>query len=110
MRLCDPATSQPIGPPRFMEHALNKVAFTPDGNSVAGIDIAGNSRVWPVPRPLSDESLDDLRLRIEARTGLHMQSDRTIARLDSPAWRERLLRVWPARSRRGAARHRSRLA
>ena len=91
VRLCDPATSQPIGPPRFMEHAINKVAFTPDGNSVAGIDIAGNSRVWAVPRRLSDESLDDLRLRIEARTGLHMQSDRTIARLDSPAWRERLL-------------------
>jgi hypothetical protein len=90
VRLCDPATSRPIGPRRFMEHALNRVAFTPDGNSVAGIDIVGNSRVWPVPRPLSDEGLDDLRLRIEARTGLHMGSDRAIARLDTPAWRERL--------------------
>ncbi len=90
VRICDPATSQPIGPPRLMEHAINKVAFTPDGNAVAGIDIAGNSRVWAVPRPLADESLDDLRLRIEARTGLHMESDRAIARLDSPAWRARL--------------------
>jgi serine/threonine protein kinase/WD40 repeat protein len=90
VRLCDPATSQPIGPPRFMEHAINKVAFTPDGNSVAGIDIAGNTRTWPVPRPRFGESLDDLKLRIEARTGLQMENDRTIARLDTSAWRERL--------------------
>jgi WD40 repeat protein/tetratricopeptide (TPR) repeat protein len=90
VRLCDPATSQPIGPPRFMEHPLNKVAFTSDGNSVAGIDTVGNSRTWPVPKPLSDGSLDDLRLRIEARTGLQMEADRTIARLDISSWRERL--------------------
>jgi serine/threonine protein kinase/WD40 repeat protein/Flp pilus assembly protein TadD len=90
IRLCDPATSQPIGPPRFMERAINKVTFTPDGNSVAGIDIAGNTRTWPVPRPVSGENLDDLKLRIEARAGLQMETGRTIARLDISAWRERL--------------------
>jgi hypothetical protein len=90
IRLCDPATSQSIGPPRFMEHAINKVTFTPDGNSVAGIDIAGNTRTWPVPRPLSGASLDDLKLRIEARTVLQMEAGRTIARLDIASWRERL--------------------
>jgi WD40 repeat protein len=90
VRLCDPATSQPIGPPRFMEHPLNKVAFTSDGNSVADIDTVGNSRTWPVPKPLSDASLDDLKLRIEARTGLQMETDRMIARLDISSWRERL--------------------
>ena len=93
VRLCDPATSQPVGPPRFMEHSLNKVVFTPDGESVAGIDTAGNIKTWPVPRPLPDESLDDLRLRIEARTGLRMEADRTIARLDGTAWRDRLERL-----------------
>ena len=31
-----------------------------------------------------------MTLRIEARTGLRMESDLTISRLDSPAWRERL--------------------
>ena len=93
VRLCDPATSQPIGPPRFMEHSLNKVVFTPDGRSVAGIDTAGDIKTWPVPRPFPDEGLDDLMLRIEARTGLHMEADRTIARLDGTAWRDRLERL-----------------
>jgi serine/threonine protein kinase/WD40 repeat protein/tetratricopeptide (TPR) repeat protein len=104
VRLCDPATPQPIGPPRFMEHGLDKVVFTPDGRSVAGIDIAGNTRVWPVPRPLPDEDPDDLRLRIEARTGLHMESDLTIGRLATPAWRDRLERLGrldPSAVRRG---------
>jgi eukaryotic-like serine/threonine-protein kinase len=90
VRLCDPATSQPIGPPRFMGHALNKVAFSRDGNSVYGIDTSGNSRTWSVPRPLSDEGFDELKLRIEARTGLQMESDRTTSRLDTLAWRDRL--------------------
>jgi eukaryotic-like serine/threonine-protein kinase len=90
VRLCDTATSQPIGPPRFMELALTKVVFTSDGKSVVGIDVAGNSKTWPVPRSLPDEGFDELKLRIEARTGLHMESDRTMARLDAPAWRERL--------------------
>ncbi len=93
VRLCDPATSEPIGPPRFMAYALNKVVFTPDGRSVAGIDTAGNIKTWPVPRPLPDEELDDLRLRVEARTGLRMEADRTIARLDGAAWRDRLERL-----------------
>ncbi|HEY2154851.1 MAG TPA: hypothetical protein VGH33_04430, partial [Isosphaeraceae bacterium] len=93
VRLCDPATSQPIGPPRFMEHSLNKVVFTPDGTSVVGIDTSGEIRAWPVPPPLPDESLDDLRLRIEARTGLRMEADRSIARLDGAAWRDRLERL-----------------
>ncbi len=93
VRLCDPATSQPIGPPRFMEYPLNKVVFTPDGKSVVGIDTAGDIKTWPVPRPFPDEGLDDLRLRIEARTGLRMEADRTIARLDGAAWRDRLERL-----------------
>jgi WD40 repeat protein/tetratricopeptide (TPR) repeat protein len=90
VRLCDATNSVPIGPPRFLEHALDKVTFTPDGESVAGIDIAGNSRVWRVPRPLPDENLDKLRLRIEARTGLRMENANSIARLDTVAWRDRL--------------------
>ena len=74
-----------------MEHALNKVAFTPDGSSVAGIDIARRILApGPFRGRFPERSLDELRLRIEARTGLHMETDRTIARLDTSAWRERL--------------------
>ena len=90
VRLCDPATSQPVGPPRSMRHAVHHVAFTSDGRSVAAIDEFGESRTWPVPEPLQDASLDDLTLRIEARTGLRMETGLAISRLDAPAWRERL--------------------
>ena len=93
VRLCDPATSQPIGPLRFMRHSLNKVEFSSDGKSVSGIDIAGQTRTWPIPQPFPDEGLDDLRLRIEARTGLHMETGRKIVRLDTSAWRDRLERL-----------------
>ncbi|MDG3002391.1 serine/threonine-protein kinase [Paludisphaera mucosa] len=90
VRLFDPTTLQPIGPPRFLEHPTNKVVFTPDGESVAAIDTAGDFTTWPVPRPIADGGPDELRLRIEARTGLKMEADRTISRLDNPAWRGRL--------------------
>ncbi len=93
VRLCDPATAQPVGPPRFMNRPLNNVVFSPDGQSLSGIDNAGSVRTWRVPRPLADEVIDTLRLRIEARTGLTMESGRTIARLDTAAWRERLIEV-----------------
>ena len=73
-----------------MRHAVHQVAFTSDGRTVAAIDEVGESRTWPVPEPLQDSSLDDLTLRIEARTGLRMETGHSISRLDGPAWRERL--------------------
>ncbi len=90
VRLCDLATAQPVGPPRFMRHSVHQVAFTSDGRTVAAIDEFGEFRTWPVPVPLQDSSLDDLTLRIEARTGLRMETGLAISRLDGPAWRERL--------------------
>ena len=73
-----------------MRHAVHQVAFTSDGRSVAAIDEFGESRTWPVPEPLQDASIDDLTLRIEARTGLRMETGLAISRLDAAAWRERL--------------------
>ncbi len=93
VRLCDPATSQPVGPPRSMRHAVHQVAFMPDGRMVAAIDEVGESRTWPVPEPLPDSDLDDLTLRIEARTGLRMETGQAISRLDAAAWRDRLDRL-----------------
>jgi len=90
VRLCDPVTAQPVGPPRFMRHAVHQVVFTSDGRTVAAIDDVGESRTWPVPEPLQDSSLGDLTLRIEARTGLHMDKGLAISMLNEPAWRERL--------------------
>ncbi len=93
VRLCDPATSQPVGPPRSMGHPVHHVAFTPDGRTIAAIDDSGESRTWPVPEPLPDAGIDDLTLRIEARTGLRMETGRSIDRLDATAWRDRLDRL-----------------
>jgi serine/threonine protein kinase/WD40 repeat protein/Flp pilus assembly protein TadD len=93
VRLCDLATKERLGPPRSMRHAVHQVAFTSDGRSVAAIDELSESRTWPVPEPLVDSNLDDLTLRIEARTGLHMETGSTISRLSFPAWRDRLERL-----------------
>ena len=90
VRLCDPATAQQIGPPQFMRQAVNKIAFTPDGRSVAAIDELGESCIWPVPEPLYWDRVQDLTLRIEARTGLRMETGLAISRLDWPAWSDRL--------------------
>jgi WD40 repeat protein len=89
VRLYDPATNQPVGPPRFLRHAIVRVAFTSDGRSVAAVDAAGETRTWPVPEPL-DGNLDDLTLRIEARTGVRMETGLALSRLNAAAWQERL--------------------
>jgi eukaryotic-like serine/threonine-protein kinase len=90
VRVYDPATNQPVGPPRCMRHAVHQVAFMSDRQSVAAIDEFGESRTWPIPEPLAAGSNDDLTLRVEARTGLRMDSGLAISRLDGPAWRERI--------------------
>jgi tetratricopeptide (TPR) repeat protein len=90
VRLCDPATSLPVGPPRSMRHAVHRVAFTSDGRTFAAIDDLGEVRTWPVPEPLKDTDFDDLALRIEAATGLHMDTVAAISQLGAPAWRKRL--------------------
>ena len=43
VRLCDPSTSQQVGPSRFMRHTVNTVVFTPDGRGVTAIDDLGGS-------------------------------------------------------------------
>ena len=93
VRLCDPATKQPVGPPRSMRHSVHQVAFTSDDRSVAAVDELSESRTWAVPEPLIDSSVDDLTLRVEARTGLRMDAGLAISRLDGAAWRDRLEQV-----------------
>ena len=104
VRLCDPATAQPVGPPRSMRHAVHQVVFTSDGRTVAAIDELGESRTWPVPEPLQDSSLDDLTLRIEARTGLHMENGTGDLAARRPGLARAARAARPPRSRRRAAR------
>jgi WD40 repeat protein len=89
VRLYDPATNQPVGPPRFLRHAVVRVAFTPDSRSLAAVDELGEARTWPVPESL-EGNMEDLTLRIEARTGLRMETGLGISRLSTAAWQERI--------------------
>jgi tetratricopeptide (TPR) repeat protein len=75
-----------------MRHAVVKVAFASDGRLVAAVDELGESRTWPVPEPL-DGHMDDLTLRIEARTGLKMETGLAMSRPNSAAWQERLAQL-----------------
>jgi serine/threonine protein kinase/WD40 repeat protein/tetratricopeptide (TPR) repeat protein len=93
VRLCDPATSQPVGPPRFMSHGVRHLAFASGGLTVNAVDDEGETRTWSIPEPLQDSSLDVLTLRIEARTGLRMDTRLAISQLDAQAWQERLGRL-----------------
>jgi tetratricopeptide (TPR) repeat protein len=90
VRLCDRTTSQQVGPPLSMRHAVHQLAFTPDGRRVVAVDEFGESRTWPVPEPIADENAALLTLRIEARTGFHVEAGLSISRLGAVAWRERL--------------------
>ncbi len=102
-RLYDTATCQSVGPPHAMQRMVHRVGFTADGRTLVAVDEFGESRTWPVPEPISDSSLDELRLRIEARTGLKMEAGSSVARLDEMAWKERLEQLGQAGSRRRAA-------
>ena len=55
--------------------------------------MAARPRLWPVPEPLLREDIDELTLRIEARTGLQMETGLAVSRLDGQAWRDRLERL-----------------
>jgi hypothetical protein len=92
VRLYDPATNRPVGPPRSLSHVVLRVAFTSDGRSVAAVNALDEARTWPVPEPL-DGNLDDLTLRIEARTGLRMETGLALSRLNPAAWQERLEQI-----------------
>ncbi len=90
VRLFDLVTSRPVGPPQSMRHGVHQVTFTTGGRTVVGVDEFGESRSWPVKEPLGDDIINDLTLRIEAQTGLRVETGLAISRLGAAAWRERL--------------------
>ena len=90
VRLIDTATHQPVGPPHAMLHMVHRVGFTADGRTLVAVDEFGESRTWPVPEPIAETNLENLRLRIEARTAIRMEAGQSLADLDDSALRERL--------------------
>ena len=93
VRVIDPATSRPIGPPRSLRSPISDLAFRADGRAYVAVDEIGESRSWPVPEALGTEDLDELTLRIEAKTGHRMTIGPAVIPLDSKAWGERIDRV-----------------
>jgi eukaryotic-like serine/threonine-protein kinase len=92
-RLWDRATWRPIGPPVGHGPAIAGVAFSPDGGSFLTTDINGQTRVWPVPRPLAEPDLGRLQLRLEVRTGLILGDGAALAPLGPRRWNERRERL-----------------
>ena len=90
VRLCDPVTMQPVGPPTVHETRRAARRLHADGRTVLPSTTTASSATGRSPSRSGIQSLDDLTLRIEARTGLRMETGLAISRLDASAWRERL--------------------
>jgi WD40 repeat protein len=94
-RLWDRVTGRPFGPPWRHPHKVSRVAFSPDGRTVAaglnGVGPGTGAWLWDVPAPV-EGAIDRVALWAEVITGL--QFDGAGARaLDAAAWRQRRQRL-----------------
>jgi tetratricopeptide (TPR) repeat protein len=87
-RLWDRASQKPLGPPVFQGRPVVAVAFAPDGRSFLTTAEGGDTRRWPVPAPVEGD-LDQLRLRLQVRTGLEMGEGQTVVPVGPAEWRRR---------------------
>jgi WD40 repeat protein len=86
VRLWDVATAKPLGLPLWHPSAVFSFAFRADGRVLA---LGGNQLyLWPMPEPLAG-SVESIRQRIEALTGLEIDADGAIRELDPDALRQR---------------------
>jgi WD40 repeat protein/serine/threonine protein kinase/tetratricopeptide (TPR) repeat protein len=88
-RLWDVATARLIGPPLVQGGSVLAVAFLPDGQTLLSVDNSADIHAWKVPPPATGD-VSQLKLRLQALTGMEFQSDQAIASVDPEAWRERL--------------------
>jgi WD40 repeat protein/tetratricopeptide (TPR) repeat protein len=88
VRLWDVATARPLGAAGALRHESWTVAFAPDGRSVLAVDVRGDLRTWPVPRP-APGPIDRLRRQVRVWTGRELDSGHSAALLAPGDW-ERL--------------------
>jgi WD40 repeat protein/tetratricopeptide (TPR) repeat protein len=88
VRLWDVATGRPIGASVTLRHEIRALAFRPDGRSLLAVDVRGNVRTWPAPRPAAGPT-DRLIRWIRVRTGRELDSGHSAALLAPEDW-ERL--------------------
>jgi WD40 repeat protein/tetratricopeptide (TPR) repeat protein len=88
VRLWDVATARPLGAAGALRQQGWVVAFRSDGRSLLAVDVGGNVRNWPVPRPAAGP-IDRLIRQVRVRTGRELDSGKAVSALAPEEW-ERL--------------------
>jgi WD40 repeat protein/tRNA A-37 threonylcarbamoyl transferase component Bud32 len=91
-RLWDVATGKPLGPPLRHQGAVAAVAFSSDGRTVLTGSQDKTARVWEVPAAAPGEA-ERAVLWAEVLTGLELDRDGLVHRLDASAWQQRRERL-----------------
>jgi WD40 repeat protein/Flp pilus assembly protein TadD/tRNA A-37 threonylcarbamoyl transferase component Bud32 len=88
-RLWDLATGRAIGPLLVHRGPVLAVAFAPDGRTLLSVDNTAEIRSLSVPSTPS-ESTSEIKLRVQALTGMELDPGQSIALLDRATWKRRL--------------------
>jgi WD40 repeat protein len=91
-QLWDTGTGKPIGPRRLHQDVINSAAFSPDGRTILTGSDDQTARLWAVPAPVEEE-VQRIGLWVQGITGLELDADGAVGKLDAQAWRERRQRL-----------------
>jgi len=86
-RLWDVATGRTLGPALGRDRTYS-IAFCPNGRKLATGSLDGVISIWDLPQPLED-SVEQVRLRIELLLGMELDSKQLIHELSPDALQER---------------------
>ena len=89
MRFFDVATAQPVGPSLPHSDSISSKAFSPDGTTFVTGCKDNTARIWKVPQPIKDDP-KQIELHVQAATGLKLQANGMIAKLDATTWQQRI--------------------
>jgi WD40 repeat protein len=87
-RLWDVATGKPLGTPLWHRGAVFSAAFTSDGRRLAAGCTNDTMALWQLPTPL-EGSVEQIRLGIEALTGMELNAEGSLQELTATDLQER---------------------